>query len=226
MYGNNGHRSNAVHVAWPFSTADSRAERLRLLLTPSNSRHCITLTHLQCNPAVVAWNTCSSHTKHAVKKNSNRGIWLKKYGVLGPKHLYHCNRLLTHMISWLIGYQYILKFSDLLVWNWYNSYLASYPGCVGGERWPGINCLCMRDHSQKTWESIYVWKLSVKSICTCPIYFHIIERYSCLPVELPSTPWMQRIIAVYTKPKMLPCGYQLVSVSQYAKMCCCLRAWL
>ena len=27
--------------------------------------------------------------------------------------------------------------------------LASYPGHVGGEKRPGINCLCMRDHSQK-----------------------------------------------------------------------------
>ena len=28
--------------------------------------------------------------------------------------------------------------------------LASYPGRVGGEKWPGIDCLRMRDHSQKT----------------------------------------------------------------------------
>ena len=27
--------------------------------------------------------------------------------------------------------------------------LASYPGRVGGEKRPGINCLRMRDHSQK-----------------------------------------------------------------------------
>ena len=27
--------------------------------------------------------------------------------------------------------------------------LASYPGRVGGERQPGIDCLRMRDHSQK-----------------------------------------------------------------------------
>ena len=27
--------------------------------------------------------------------------------------------------------------------------LASYPGRVGGEKWPGIDCLRMRDHSQK-----------------------------------------------------------------------------
>ena len=56
---------------------------------------------------------------------------------------------------------------------------------------------------RKTWESIYVWKLSVKSIRIRPIYFRIMERYSRLPVELPSTPLMQRIIAVSTKPKML-----------------------
>jgi len=27
--------------------------------------------------------------------------------------------------------------------------LASYPGRVGGEKRPGIDCLCMRDNSQK-----------------------------------------------------------------------------
>ena len=38
-------------------------------------------------------------------------------------------------------------------------------------------------------ESVYVWKLSVKSIRIRPIFFRIIERYSQgLPVELPSTP--------------------------------------
>ena len=35
-----------------------------------------------------------------------------------------------------------------------------------------------------------IWKLSVKSIRIRPIYFRIMERYSHLPVELPSTPWM------------------------------------
>ena len=28
-------------------------------------------------------------------------------------------------------------------------YPCSYPGCVGEEKWPGINCLHMHDHSQK-----------------------------------------------------------------------------
>ena len=37
-------------------------------------------------------------------------------------------------------------------------------------------------------------------------------------------PTAQRIIAVYTKAKMLSFGYQLVSVSQYATRCCHLRA--
>ena len=27
--------------------------------------------------------------------------------------------------------------------------VASFPRCVGGEKQPGINCLHMRDHSQK-----------------------------------------------------------------------------
>ena len=32
-------------------------------------------------------------------------------------------------------------------WNeWGN--VASYPGCVGGERQSGIDCLCMHNHSQ------------------------------------------------------------------------------
>ena len=31
----------------------------------------------------------------------------------------------------------------------YGHILASYPGRVGGEKWPGNDCLCMRDHSQK-----------------------------------------------------------------------------
>ena len=43
--------------------------------------------------------------------------------------------------------------------------LASYPGRVGGERQPGIDCLPMRAIiPRKTWESVSVWKLSVKSI--------------------------------------------------------------
>ena len=40
---------------------------------------------------------------------------------------------------------------------------------------------------RKTWESIYIGKLSVKLICMLPLYFCIMERYSHLPVELPST---------------------------------------
>ena len=77
--------------------------------------------------------------------------------------------------------------------------LSMYPGL------PGIN----GEHSpQKTWESVYVWKWSVKSTRIKSIYFRIIERCTHLPVEIPSTP-KKRIIAVYTKAKMLSCGYQL-----------------
>ena len=32
--------------------------------------------------------------------------------------------------------------------NQFDTHLASYPGRVGGERRPGIDCLRMRDHSQ------------------------------------------------------------------------------
>ena len=73
----------------------------------------------------------------------------------------------------------------------YNGFCAcialSYPGHVGGERRPSIDCLCIRDHIPETLESVFVWNLLVKSICIYPIYFCIIERYSHLPVELPST---------------------------------------
>ena len=58
--------------------------------------------------------------------------------------------------------------------------------------------LIARSFPEKIWEPVYVWKLSVKSIRIRPIYFRIIacaaisaindERYSRLPVELPSTP--------------------------------------
>ena len=64
--------------------------------------------------------------------------------------------------------------------------LPSYLGRVGGERRLGIDCL--RDHSQKNLGIRLRLELSVKSIRIRPVYFHIIKRYSCLPVELPSTP--------------------------------------
>ena len=57
------------------------------------------------------------------------------------------------------------KSPKALYWNslvW--SSLASYPVHVGRERQPGIDCLHMRNHSQKTWEFVSVWKLSVISI--------------------------------------------------------------
>lgn len=46
----------------------------------------------------------------------------------------------------------------------------SYPGYGGGEKRPDIDCLHMHDYSQKTPESVYVWKLPVKSTCIRPIY--------------------------------------------------------
>ena len=52
---------------------------------------------------------------------------------------------------------------------------------MGGERQPGIDCLRMRDHSQKN-----------LGIRIRPTYFRIIKRYSRLPVELRSTPWTNR----------------------------------
>ena len=44
---------------------------------------------------------------------------------------------------------------------------------------PGIDC----EHSpKKPWESVYVWKWSVKSTCIKSIYYRIIERCTHLPV--------------------------------------------
>ena len=57
--------------------------------------------------------------------------------------------------------------------------LASYPGRVGGEKWPGIDCLRMRDHSQKTVGNVLVRYISVSSkgaaICWLN-YFQFHER--------------------------------------------------
>ena len=74
--------------------------------------------------------------------------------------------------------------------------IASYPDRVGGEKRPGVDCFHMRNHSQKTWESIYVWTIRI-----CPIYFSIIKSCSCLRLKL------QRIICMYMKVKMLSCSY-------------------
>ena len=49
--------------------------------------------------------------------------------------------------------------------------LASYPGYMWGEKWPGIGFYVFTIIFRKTWESIYV------------------GRCSHLPVKLPSTPW-------------------------------------
>ena len=45
------------------------------------------------------------------------------------------------------GVQLSLLVETCCMWAW--NMLASYPGRVGGERRPGIDCLRMRDHSQK-----------------------------------------------------------------------------
>ena len=58
---------------------------------------------------------------------------------------------------------------------------------------PGIDS----EHSQKTWESVYVWKWLVKSTRIKSIYFRIIERCTHLPVEIPSTPKKEDNRCVY-----------------------------
>ena len=64
-----------------------------------------------------------------------------------------------------------------------NVAVASYPGCMGGENsLVSTVCTCAII-PRKTWEFIYAWKLSVKSIRIHPIYFRIIERCSRLQVE-------------------------------------------
>ena len=80
------------------------------------------------------------------------------------------------IIAWCVSQQYIGVMTK--------SSVASYPGCVGGEKWHGIDCLRMRDHAQKTWESVYVWKLSVKPTRIRRLYLRIIERCSRLSVGL------------------------------------------
>ena len=84
--------------------------------------------------------------------------------------------------------------------------VASYPGSVGGERQPCIDCLNMCDNSQKNL-GIRL-RLEIEYIFLSWRYM-----YSCL-------------LTFNSKAKMLSCGYQLVSVSWYATRCCHLRVWV
>ena len=64
--------------------------------------------------------------------------------------------------------------------------LASYPGRVGGEKRPGINCLRMRDHSQKNLGICLrleiVGKINMHTSGIFPYHRKV------QPFELPSTP--------------------------------------
>ena len=73
--------ARAVDVVQLISTADSRTERLRVLLTVSNSRHCITpmcpiqpslMSAVFPKKSTPPLNSC--HTKMCSEKNSRRGI--------------------------------------------------------------------------------------------------------------------------------------------------------
>ena len=80
---------------------------------------------------------------------------------------------------------------------------TSYPGHVGGEKRPCIDCLNVCDNSQKNL-GIRL-RLEIEYIFLPWRYM-----YSCL-------------LTFNSKAKMLSCGYQLVSVSWYATRCCHLR---
>jgi len=57
----------------------------------------------------------------------------------------------------------------------HNQLLASYSGRVGGERWPGIECLCMCNHSQKNLE-ICLHLETVGKINTCMFVWNSIHN--------------------------------------------------
>ena len=81
------------------STADSRTKRLRLLLTISNSCHCMSLSSRGW--CLQAFQTNKHHPqivvaqKWAAKKRSRCGIWLKRFGILTLRILQH-NAQHTH----------------------------------------------------------------------------------------------------------------------------------
>ena len=101
--------------------------------------------------------------------------------------------------------------------------VASYPGCMGGERRPGIDCLRMRDHSQKNLGICLrleiVGKINTYTSDIFPYHWKI----------QPFASWITfnsiNVKDNHTKPRMLSCSYQLVLVSQYATRCCHSRAW-
>ena len=60
---------------------------------------------------------------------------------------------------------------------------------MGGERQPGIDCLRMHNHNLGIRLCLeIVGKINMYTSDIRLIYSRIIERYSCLPVELPLAP--------------------------------------
>ena len=124
----------------------------------------------------------------------------------------------------------------ILVW-WNTSYvsikqklviqvcIASYPGRVGRERRHGIDCLRMRDHSQKNL-GIHLCLEIVNKINTYTFDIFLYHR----KIQ-PFASWITfnsmnvEDNAMERKAKMLSCGYQLVSVIQYTTRGCHLHAW-
>ena len=79
--------SRAVHVLRLVSTADSRIERLQILLPVFIRPSCIacmyTYFSCRCYLPAIQWNKRSPQLVAALKqmaKNGNRGLWSKKYG--------------------------------------------------------------------------------------------------------------------------------------------------
>jgi len=85
-----------------------------------------------------------------------------------------------------------------------HSLVASYPGRVRGERRPGIDCLRMRNHSQKILEICLCLETVCKiNMCMSDIfpYHRKVEPFCWLIYFQLHEKW--RIIVVYMKVKML-----------------------
>ena len=60
------------------------------------------------------------------------------------------NTILNQLTEVFLHFQLFIDATKIITNLW------SQQHQMGGERRPGIDCLCMRDHSQ---ESVYIWRL-------------------------------------------------------------------
>lgn len=126
--------------------------------------------------------------------NYNIQVWRKppvcaNYWVSSSTIAIHSNSIARIFIVTLYPH---CTFRHSHTWYVVPNHVASYPGCVGGERRPGINCFRMCNNSQNTCTSDvfpYYWKVQLFASW---IYLQLHDKW--------------RIITVYTKSKMLPCG--------------------